>query len=302
MANTWMPIVQFLVRRCSHAQRREPGTQTSPRGLLISLRKHYCPVRGLCIVLFGVMLASQAWAVQPPTYTFAPSGKDGGGCMVSVAPDPFIPGRVICGGDSWPFHLTTNYGRLMIPICVRDPGDKDGLFDSANDMGAAATRFSRKTTNLVYSATGEISGGGGFLLSTNAGSTWMRVSTPAKFVGDNDAPPLVTQGHPRSVGNMIALDPSSGPNEIIYVGTYSNGVIRSTSGGTAWTAITIPALTPPYVRGLAMDDLDPTVVYVACYNASNGNDSVYVISNAPSASNAILVSQPPFPRLRNSLL
>jgi len=184
----------------------------------------------------------------------------------------------------------------MTPICVRDPSDTDGLFDSANDMGAAATRFSRKTTNLVYSATGEITGGGGFLVSTNAGSTWIRVSTPAKFVGDNDAPPLVAQGHPRSVGNMIALDPTSEPSEIIYVGTYSNGVIRSSNRGTSWTTITMPGLTPPYTRGLAMDDLDPTIVYVACYDASSGNDSVYVISNAPSASSAILVSQPPFPK------
>lgn len=251
-------------------------------------------MRRHAVILLGVCLALRTSAVTPPTYTFVPSGKDGGGCVVSVAPDPFTPGRVICGGDSWPFHLTTNYGQLMIPICVRDASDHDGLFDSANDMGAAATRFSRKTTNLVYSATGEISGGGGFLVSTNAGNTWARVSTPAKFVGDNDAAPLVPVGHPRSVGNMIALDPKSGSSEYIYVGTYSNGVMRSSTGGTNWTTITIPGLTPPYTRGLAMDDLDPTIVYVACYDASNGDDSVYVISNAPSASSATLVSQPPF--------
>ncbi|HTV41452.1 MAG TPA: hypothetical protein VMF08_12795 [Candidatus Sulfotelmatobacter sp.] len=265
-----------------------------PCVLLIFIRKRPGAIR--IIILLGVFLALRACAVQPPTYTFAPSGKDGGGCMVSVAPDPFTPGRVICGGDSWPFHITTNYGQLMTPICVRDPSDTDGLFDSANDMGASATRFSRKTTNLVYAATGEIVGGGGFLVSTNAGSTWVRVSTPAKFVGDNDAAPLVTQGHPRSVGNMIALDPTSEASEIIYVGTYSNGVIRSSNGGTSWTTIAIPGLTPAYTRGLAMDDLNPAIVYVACYDASNGNDSVYVISNAPSASSAILVSQPPFPK------
>jgi hypothetical protein len=253
-------------------------------------------MRSFAIILIGACLELRSSAATPPNYSFGPSGKDGGGCMVSVAPDPFTPGRVIGGGDSWPFQCTTNHGQTWMPSTVRDSSDTTGLFDSANDMSAACTRFSLKTTNLLYAGVGVISGGGKFLRSTNGGSTWVQASSIPKFVGDNDAAPLVAQGHPRSVGNLIALDPSSGSSEYIYAGTYSNGVMRSSNQGTTWTAISIPGLSPPFIRGLAINDLDPAVVYVACYDAQGGaNDSVYVISNAPTATSASAISLAPFP-------
>lgn len=165
-------------------------------------------MRSFARILLGAFLVLRSLAATSPIYTFAPSGKEGGGCQVSVAPDPFTPGRVIAGGDCWFFHRTTNYGREWTPSAVRDASDTQRLFDSMNDLSAAAVRFSLKTSNLVYAGIGVITGSGGFLRSTNAGGTWVEVSTVPRFVGDNDAAPLVAQGHPRSVGNLIALDPT----------------------------------------------------------------------------------------------
>jgi hypothetical protein len=254
-------------------------------------------LRGVTGILVAVccLPVLRAVAATPPVYAFAPSGKDGGGCQTSVAPDPFNPGRVIAGGDGWPFHRSTNYGRDWTPIAVRDAGDTHGLFMALNDMSAAAVRFSLKTTNLVYAGVGLVVGGGGFLKSTNAGSTWVKASTVPQFVGNNDSAPLVSQGHPRSVGNLIALDPS-GSDEYIYVGTYSNGVMRSHDAGQSWTTIALPGLATPYVRGLALDDLVPTTLYVACYDTDGDgvNEAVYQVTDARNTNSAALIASTPF--------
>jgi len=161
-------------------------------------------------VLTAVLLLAvpRLSAAAPPVYRFAPSGHDGGGGQGAIAADPFTPGRLISGGDIWGFHRSTDYGRDWTPINIPDPADTNGVFSSSNHLMVAAVCFSLKTPNRVYAGVGWVGSGGGFLRSDNAGDTWIMTSTSPQFAGGNDDPPLVDKGHPRSVGNLIALDPT----------------------------------------------------------------------------------------------
>ena len=105
----------------------------------------------------------------------------------------------------------------------------------------------------------------------------MKSAVP-QFTGCNAAGPLPAKGHPRSVGKLIVLDPSQ-PNEYIYVGTYNQGVMRSSDDGATWTAL---GLGGQYIRGMAIDPDNPQTLYAACYDTDKDdtNEAVYKITNA----------------------
>ncbi|MCE7936291.1 hypothetical protein DYH10_00650 [Candidatus Saccharibacteria bacterium CPR2] len=91
--------------------------------------------------------------------------------------------------------------------------------------------------------------------------------------------------HPRSTGNLIALDET---NNIIYVATFYDGVMKSTNGGATWTYLD-PSIKGKYLRSIAMDPANPDVLYVGTYNDgiwkttnARGQGSFSKLSSAPS--------------------
>ena len=170
-----------------------------------------------------------------PTYTFAPSGRDGGGGESAIAADPFHAGTIIAGGDIWGVWRSTDYGRDFSAVSV--PVSGDDSFSSAFNYKISAVKFSLKTSNRVYAITGNQGEYGGFLRSDDGGLTWDRVSTAVQGSGNVG---IVDASHPRPVGNLIALDPSQA-NEYIYAGTFKDGVKRSSDGGATWSSgMTMP--------------------------------------------------------------
>lgn len=258
----------------------------------------------VCHALLWALLAPSISFSAAPVYSFKPAGKDGGGGQSAIAVDPFVPGRAISGADISGFHVTYNHGRRWTPINIPAEGASlaQPLFSERKHFKVAAVRFSKITPGRVYACVGDGGASGGFLMSDNAGATWMARSSAPQFSGGNASAPLPTNGHPRSVGNLIALDASQS-NEIIYVGTYKQGVMRSTNSGGNWATITIPGFTKaaakdhPYIRGIAISDTDPQTVYAGVYDLDNDgvNESVFKITNARTATTAELI-QAPFPR------
>jgi len=238
-----------------------------------------------------VLMTSYARAASAPSYQFAPSGHDGGGGQSAIAADPFTAGRIISGGDIWGFVRSLDFGRDFVSINVPESGN---IFYEERNTKVAAVKFSTITPNRVYAGVGRMGTGGGFVVSENGGDTWVMRSTKPQFAGSNTDAPLLAQGHPRSVGNLIALDASSGSNEIIYVGTYKQGLMRSSDQGKNWDTITFPGTATPYIRGIAMSDTDPSTIYVALWDMDGDTDkeSVYVVNNAPTATQAAVLAAP----------
>ncbi len=250
-------------------------------------------VRFSQLLLLLIIIFSTRFSFAAPQYNFIPSGHDGGGGQSCIAADPFHPGTIISGGDIWGLWRSTNYGADFQAVSL--PVSGDSFFSGAFNFKIAAVKFSLKTQNRVYAAVGNKGASGGFLRSDDGGLTWSRKSTVPQFAGQvhiNDS-----ASHPRSVGNLIALDATQ-TNEYVYVGTYDQGVMRSTGTdpGASWATITLPGLTTPYIRGIALDDTNAQTLYVGCYdNDGDGtNESIYKITNARTATQATLITNPNF--------
>ncbi len=249
-------------------------------------------------LLLFILLAAQLQAAAP-VYSFSPSGKDGGGGQSAVACDPNNPGTIIAGGDIWGLWRSTNYGADFQPVSVAASGS---AFANENHYKVAAVKWSAKSTtpNRVYACVGRMGTGGGVLRSDDGGLTWTMKSTTPQFAGSNaaESDPLPQSGHPRSVGNLIALDGTQS-NEYVYVGTYKQGLMRSTGTdpGASWTTITLSGLSTPYIRGLAIDEASPQTLYVGTFDtdADGVVESIYKLTAARTASTASPITPaPPF--------
>jgi len=75
--------------------------------------------------------------------------------------------------------------------------------------------------------------------------------------------------------NMPANSPSSNP-QIVYAGTWEEGVFKSTDGGGTWAAVNA-GLTTMQVLALGIDPSNPQIIYAGTYCGG-----VYPITFAPT--------------------
>jgi hypothetical protein len=197
------------------------------------------------------------------SFLFGPSGIDGAGFQNVVAFDPYHPGSVVIGGDVEGFHITQDYGDHWTT-------SNTGVFNGSQ-IHVATVAFSQLYPNVVYAGTGVQGAGGGVMISHDAGQTWQLLSNVPQFAGGNATGPGLPTTHPRSTGNLLALDEADG---FIYAGTFKDGVMRSADGGSTWTTL---GLSGEYVRGMALSPTDPNTLYVATYG-----DGVWVTNTAMS--------------------
>jgi photosystem II stability/assembly factor-like uncharacterized protein len=178
-------------------------------------------------------------------------------------PDTFYSGSV--GGGVW---KTENSGRTWFPIS--DEGIPIG------SIGAIAVAPS--DANIVYVGTGETdirsqnSFGIGMFKSTDAGKTWSHIGLEAT----------------RQIGR-VAVDPAD-PNRVyvaalghIYDANPERGVFRSTDGGASWKKVLFNTADPNNVGAvdLAIDPLNPRVLYASLWRTRRPPWSVYAPSNLP---------------------
>ncbi len=213
----------------------------------------------------------------PPDYTFGASGLDGAGFQNVIAVAPDNSGTVLSGADVSGVHKSTNGGDQFI-------ASNTGFWTSGQ-LKIASLAYSRKTPRTVYAASGSKGSGGGLFVSTDSGDSWRRLSAVPQFSGGNNFNEPVPAPHPRSTGDLIALDETNG---VIYVGTYNQGVMRSTDGGNSWSTL---GMAGKYIRGLIIDPAHPDVVYAATYGdkiwkttSARGAGSFTQLANSPATS------------------
>ncbi len=231
-----------------------------------------------------LLFLSAAWARQgDDVLRFRPSGIDGAGFQNVVAVDPFHKGVVLLGADVAGFHRSEDYGDTWALA-------NDGL-STLPQLRIASIAFSKTQPNRVYAACGSQFGGGGFLISRDGGKRWeVRSRTPQFSGGNNTRVPGLPREHPRSTGNLVALDETNG---VIYAATFRNGVMRSADEGKTWTTL---GLDGKFCRGLALDPEDADVLYVAVYQ-----DRVHKITGARGGKPA-LAALPASPATNEELL
>src|SRR6185503_20893185 len=133
-----------------------------------------------------------------------------------------------------------------------------------SSSNVAALLYHPTRAGKVYAAVGR-GGDGAFLVSTDDGATWTVRSTVPKFHGGNSNDIVgEPQEHPRSTGNLIGLDRDASGAETLYVATFDDGVLRSTTDGSQWTSL---GLAGHFLRSIAVVRSGSAL---AVYAASHG--------------------------------
>ena len=140
-------------------------------------------------------------------------------------------GAVYAGTDGQGVYKLTDRGTTMMAL-------GEALYGARVDQ----ILIGPQNTQQLYAVTSK-----GLFASADAGENWLRITTlPEHAVS-------------------LAVAPSDA--QVMYVGTASMGAYRSTDGGNTWQSIgagmgLLPGV-PLTVRGLEVDENDPSLVYAA---------------------------------------
>jgi hypothetical protein len=216
---------------------------------------------------------------------FGPTGLDGAGFenVIAMAPAPDSVGQrpLVVGGDVSGYERSTDGGRHWQ---AADLGVPD---QSAKHIASLAFAEDPLFPDKVYGLAGS-GDAGGLMVSLDGGQSWTMRSTAVIGAGGNapDGAGLPSP-HPRSTGNLIVQD-RAGATGYLWVGTFRDGVMRSTDDGATWPAT---ALAGHYLRSLVKDPADPNTIYAASFGRG-----VWVSHDAEGAMTFSLVpDSPPHP-------
>ncbi len=201
----------------------------------------------------------------------------GGGYIDVVRYHPTDASRVLLATDVGGIHLSTDGGSTW---------SSRGRY--VHDY-VASIAWHPTLPNVAYALAGKgRPGSGGLLVSTDSGATWrLASSTPTGHSNNTPDADGLPGPHPRSIGQLLVVDATNG---FLYAGTYQQGVMRAPldAAGTpgTWTTIALAPQggVPYFIRGIDLDDIDPTKLYVATAQSSSGLGTglVYRIANATS--------------------
>jgi hypothetical protein len=204
------------------------------------------------VVATLVVAVSRPSQASDASSEFKASGVDGAGFQNVIAVDPAGSGLVLAGGDISGIHRSTDWGRTWSTA-------NRGLWELPH-RSVAALAFSPSTPGKAYAAVGWQGNGGGLFVSLDGGQSWERRSDIPQFSGANNAGITGVPGvHPRSTGNLLAVDDTGG---FLYAATFNQGVMRSSDDGRTWTTLGLPGL---FLRSLAWDPQSSGTLYASAY-------------------------------------
>jgi hypothetical protein len=217
--------------------------------------------------------------------TWRGSALTGGGFvnMVSYSPtdDATKPDtvRVVSVTDVSGIFYSPNGGTTWYPA-------NGAAYSSGGDLRVASIEWHPTTPGLVFALFGNCTPGG-IMRSTDYGKTWTRFNTGPYACGNQAGSYGVSNGgsQPRTVGKLMGIDAING---FIYAGSFDGGVMRASLNNlSSWQTIGLARGTQGqgkfYIRGLTIDDQDPTVVYAATHDGTqtdDGDGRVWRIRNA----------------------
>jgi hypothetical protein len=187
--------------------------------------------------------------VPPTRLRFEPSGLKGGGFFTSVAIAPGGSDTMVLAGGNSGYHRSIDLGASSVARnrdLVRLPY-----------MRIASVAYHPTRPGVLYGVSGSKGRDGGVARSVDDGRTWEMLSIEPRFAGQDNSGIADLPEHPRSTGSLIALD-----GDTVWVGTFDQGVMRSTDGGTRWEVIGLPGA---YIRTLVAHPRDPDVLYVGTW-------------------------------------
>lgn len=223
----------------------------------MSLRQWYVRRQAVLQLRVSICLAVLIPAALPPSapaataLQFSGTRLEGGGFQNVVAVDPLDGDHILAGGDVAGFQRSTDGG-------VTWRSSNQGL-TARQQLAVASIVFHPTTPGKVYAAVGDAGRTGGLLVSMDGGRTWTLRSTVPLFAGGNAKTAGMPAEHPRSTGNLLAVDAATGR---LYAATFKDGLMRSEDDGVTWTTLGLAGV---HLRTLALDSLSSGVLYAGSY-------------------------------------
>ena len=212
----------------------------------------------------GTDLQSILWTPVGPTNI--------GGRVRSIAIDPNNPSIIYAGSVSGGIWKSTDGGASWIPKA-----------DFASNMVIGCLAIDPTNSNIIYAGTGEgyfnvdALRGIGVLKSTDAGETWTVLNT---FIsaGPNYYYYFI---------NKIVINPTNPQVLFAAVSNNSEGIWKSTNGGTSWNEIVSPGYRSKFCVDLIMDPTNANTLYGAfglfsadgIYKTTNGGTTWDTLTN-----------------------
>ena len=204
---------------------------------------------------------------------------DGGGFVDGIFYDPHNANVIYARTDIGGLFKTTNDGATWSELLdfVGQSSSTSGNGTTSQDIGVQSFAIDPENSNNLYAYVGQYiaswSTNGAVLYSTNSGQTWG--ITPLSFqVGGNS--------NGRGDGEQIAVDPND--SNIIFLGSYQNGLWESTNAGQSFTQISSSVFGPTSTTFVLFDPTSGTtgspsqIIYVGINSTGTGTN-LYVTTN-----------------------
>ncbi|MBK7406520.1 MAG: hypothetical protein IPJ41_18475 [Phycisphaerales bacterium] len=210
--------------------------------------------------------------------TFEHMGLEATHNIPQIAVDPRDPDvcYVAAMGHLWDanaergLYKTSDGGKTWRAILQVDDttGCCDVLLDPANPDTLYAAMYTRLRTAWSYQSGSEV---GGIFKSTDAGATWTKLGNglPDRTERIGLA---VHKADPRILVAVVASDEGGWGHEPFDDFSREGGVFRSEDAGATWTRMSAVAPRAFYFSRIAIDPVDPSIVYLPGWNLLTSHD------------------------------
>jgi len=186
----------------------------------------------------------------------------GGGFVTGIVFSPVQSGLAYARTDVGGFYRWNGLTNSWTPLTDSFPASQ------GNYLGGESIAADPVNANIVYAAAGMYrgSGNGVILRSTDQGTTWTVNNINLPMGGNENG---------RGMGERLAVDPNN--NTILYFGSRTAGLWKSTNSGSTWAQVTGFPSSGDAGFGL------PVVVFDKRGGTSAGSTTIYVAAASKSS-------------------
>lgn len=199
-------------------------------------------------------------AAQPETYTWNSVSIGGGGFVTGLIPSKTEQGLIYSRTDVGGAYRWDAANNNWVPLL-------DWVSDGqVGYLGVESIALDPQAANKVYMLVGTSyfnNGNTAILISSDYGNTFTVVNVSSQFRAHGN-------GMGRQSGEKLMVDPNLG--SVLYCGTRSNGLFKSTNSGAAWNRLTgLDITTTTNGNGVSFVVSDPST-------GTNGSETQTIIA------------------------
>ena len=240
-----------------------------------------------CIVMANLVALLMCSSLQSraadlsSSYSWNPVRIGAGGFVVGFITHPLDANVRYCRTDVGNAYRWDNSKGEWVPMVVSVGGNgfPTSVASAPAQIGVESIALDPQNTNIVYlSLTTYHSGDVASLYPNVTGNVFKSVDGGQHFTAGNLSVALTPGSNYRAGGERMIVDPHN--SSVLYYGTSSNGLYRSTNGGIDWSPVSSSTGAPPSnanVLGVRISPVDGSIYAIvlsgSVYRSGDGGQS-----------------------------